>query len=237
MEIKIEPLSEQVFQNLASHYPWPDGFWLRSNFVQSLNGKVTDKTKNLYLASESDKTVFRYLRSTADCLLIGSKTAISEPYQSVKASTRFLPFRANENPVKIAIVSNTLDFPKNFLKDFKNTPILFTNQKAANENLELAEFAQIIVVGELAVEVEKIKPALIGLNLNRVLCEGGATLLTSLVNAQIVDELDLTIANRFMDYQQGHVLTDQLKGGLTEYFQFKSVLFDHENLFLRNLKK
>jgi riboflavin biosynthesis pyrimidine reductase len=93
------------------------------------------------------------------------------------------------------------------------------------------------VIGELAVEVEKIKPALIGLNLNRVLCEGGATLLTSLVNAQIVDELDLTIANRFMDYQQGHVFTDQLKDGLTEYFQFNSVLFDHENLFLRNLKK
>jgi riboflavin biosynthesis pyrimidine reductase len=237
MDIKIEPLSEQVFQNLSAYYPWPEGFWLRSNFVQSLNGKVTDKTKNLYLASEADKTIFRYLRSTADCLLIGSKTAISEPYQNVKTSARFLPLRTNENPVKVAIVSNTLNFSKNFLRDFINAPILFTNQKAATENAGLSEFAQIIVVGDEIVEVEKIKSELIELNLPRVLCEGGATLLTSLVNAQVVDELDLTIANRFMDHQQEHVFTDQLNAELTEYFQFNAVLFDHENLFLRNLKR
>jgi 5-amino-6-(5-phosphoribosylamino)uracil reductase len=237
MEIKIQPLSQLVFENLMEHYPWPDHFWLRSNFVQSLNGKVTDKSKNLYLASESDKTIFRYLRTTADCLLVGSKTAVSEPYQNVKASARFLPFRKNQNSVRVAIVSNSLEFSKKFLADFSNPPILFTNQKAAALNPELAEFAQIILTGDEFVEVANIKPALIELGLNRVLCEGGATLLTSLVNQKLVDELDLTIANRFMDYQQAHVFTKQISPELNNYFRFESVLFDHENLFLRNLKK
>lgn len=237
MEIKIQPLSQLVFENLVEHYPWPEHFWLRSNFVQSLNGKVTDKSKNLYLASESDKTIFRYLRTTADCLLVGSNTAVSEPYQNVKASARFLPFRKNQSPARVAIVSNSLNFSKQFLADFNNPPILFTNQKAAALKPELAEFAQVILTGDEIVEVANIKPALIDLGLNRVLCEGGATLLTSLVNQRLVDELDLTIANRFMDHQQAHVFTKHISPELNEYFRFESVLFDHDNIFLRNLKK
>jgi riboflavin biosynthesis pyrimidine reductase len=237
MEIRIEKLTADTFENLAAFYPWPARFWIRSNFVQTLNGKVTDPSKLLFLASTADKEIFRYLRTTADCVIVGAHTAISQPYQKVKPTIKYLPLRENQDPTKVAIVSNSLNISLDYLSGFLTAPIIFTNQKALDSNAEIKKYAQIVVLGEESVDLENLKPAFSSLGMNRILCEGGATLHTNLVNHDLLDEMNLTIANQFGAANQANLLSAGLDISHHDKFEFNQVLFDEKNLFLRVLKK
>lgn len=237
MEIRIENLTAEIFENLTTFYPWPDRFWIRSNFVQTLNGKVTDPSKLLFLASAADKEIFRFLRTTADCVIVGSHTAISQPYQKVKPTTKYLPFRATPDPINVAIVSNSLNISLDYLSGFITAPIIFTNQKALDSNPEIQKRAQVIILGEEFVDLKNLKSAFTNLGMTRILCEGGATLHTNLINHDLLDEMNLTVANQFGAANQANLLSAALDISHHDKFEFNQVLFDEKNLFLRVLKK
>lgn len=237
MAITLEQLLQDDFSNLEVTYPWPAGFWIRANFVQSLNGKVTDKSKQLYLSSEKDKSLFRYLRATSDCLLVGRNTIISEPYQNVKISKKYLPLRHTTNLIKVAIISNSLEFPDSFFKEFSKKPLLITNEAAAAKNPRLAEDVDFVLVGKTQVELSSLPSTLKSLGLKRILCEGGARLVTELANTNLLDEIDLTVASQLLARDEAGLFTKEFNPLNEGNFEFKQVLYDANNLFMRILKK
>lgn len=237
MAIEFEKLTSDTLARLSDYYPWPSGFWIRSNFVQTLNSKVTDSSKQLYLASNADKEIFRYLRTTADCLIVGTRTALSEPYQNVKPTAKYLSGKSNSTSTSVAIVSNSLNLPIDFLSNFSNPPLIFTNQYALDQKPDINKWAKVIILGEKSVELANLKPALLELDLKRILCEGGAALQTSLVNADLLDEINLTIANRIGASVESNLFSSEIDQAKQEDFEFTQVLVDNNNLFLRAIKK
>ncbi len=228
---------EDDFPPLDDYYPWPKGSWIRTNFVQSLNGKVTDKSGELFLASQKDKYLFRYLRATADCILIGRNTAIGQPYKDVKISKKYLSSRHTQKPLQVIIVSNKLDFASDFFTDFTDKPILLTNKKALANHQEIMPFVVPIELGDEAVDLKKIKLTLADLGFFRILCEGGPELVTQLANLDLLDEIDLTISRQLKSALESSLFTQSLKSEKEDHFYFRQILFDHENLFVRILKK
>lgn len=235
MAIKVEILETSKFDNLEIHYPWPDHFWIRANFVQSLNGKVTDKTGELFLPSENDKLVFRFLRSTADCIVIGRKTLLEQPYRNIAISPAFKEFRHTDKPLQLIVISNTLEFPEGFFDNFGQSPLIVTSQLAEKNSVGLNNVA-IKPLGVEKVDLSQLPNLLLELGHKRILCEGGPGLLTNLVNHDLVDEIDLTIANQFKVSSEINLFTGALKIDKENVFNFKKVFFDHENVFLQLLK-
>lgn len=237
MTIEIQQILEDDFPPLDDYYPWPKGSWIRANFVQSLNGKVTDNSDELFLASQKDKYLFRYLRATADCILIGRNTAISQPYKDIKMSKKYLSSRHTQKLMQLIIVSNKLDFASDFFTDFTNKPILLTNKKALANHQEILPFVIPIEIGDEAVDLKQIKPTLANLGFFRILCEGGPELVTQLANLELLDEIDLTISRQLKSAQESSLFTQSLISEKEDHFYFRQILFDHENLFVRMLKK
>ena len=237
MSLEIKPLLNDDFPSLAELYPWPTGFWMRANFVQSINGKVTDSSRNLYLSSKKDKSLFRYLRATADCLIIGRQTAISQPYKDVKISREYLPLRHTNNSLEVIIISNSLDFPSGFFADFRHKPFLITNRQALKKHPEILPLVDPIELGESTVDMNLLIAELTSRGFFRVLCEGGPALLTQLVNYDLLDEINLTISSSPKAFEEKSLFTNNLMLIKEDDFYFNQVLFDRENLFLRILRK
>jgi riboflavin biosynthesis pyrimidine reductase len=71
----------------------------------------------------------------------------------------------------------------------------------------------------------------------RILCEGGPELVTQLANLDLLDEIDLTISRQLKSALESSLFTQSLKLEKEDHFYFRQILFDHENLFVRILKK
>lgn len=237
MSVEIKPLLADDFPALVDLYPWPDSIWIRANFVQSLNGKVTDTSGALYLASEKDKLLFSYLRATADCILIGRETATSQPYKNVKIAKKYSDLRHSKAPLQIAILSNTLDFPAGFFEDFKHKPLLISSQAAIKNHQEILPWVEPIALGESSVDLPQLKNMLKERGLLRVVCEGGPGLATELVNLDLIDEINLTVSKQIKSTNEKSLFTQSLALERGDAFHFKQILYDSENLFLRILKK
>src|SRR5580765_1234494 len=65
-------------------YAWPDGPWLRVNFVSTVDGSAQGSDgRSGTINNEVDREVFQDLRKTADVILVGVGTARTEGYGPV----------------------------------------------------------------------------------------------------------------------------------------------------------
>nr|RZI34125.1 hypothetical protein BJQ95_03589 [Cryobacterium sp. SO1] len=97
----------------------------------------------------------------------------------------------------MAIVSGRLDLDPALpvFTDAATRPILITHAQApADRRAALAVVADVLVCGEASVDHALMVRTLTGLGYPQVLCEGGPSLFGSLLAADAVDELCLTLA-------------------------------------------
>jgi len=186
-----EPLDDAA---LAAYYAYPDALaapYVRVNFVASADGAATVQGRSRELGSSADRQVFGLLRELAEVVLVGAGTVRAENYGGVRRATR-----DRSAPPPIAVVSGSADLdPKSRLfLDTAVAPIVFTLRTAPSRRLEgLAD------VGAQVVPLDRLTPDLLlaelaRRGLHRVLCEGGPTLFGSLLAADAVDELCLTVS-------------------------------------------
>lgn len=237
MTLAIKPLLADDFPPLLDLYPWPNSAWIRANFIQSLNGKVTDKSGELYLSSAKDKFLFRYLRATADCILIGRHTALNQPYKNVQIAKKYSNLRHSKAPLRIAIISNSLNFTSGYFEGFSNKPLLITNKIALENHQDILPLVEPVELGDSRVDLKLLKSELIKRSLNRVLCEGGPELITQLANFDLLDEIDLTVSRQIKSTDEKSLFTQSLSAKNEDFFYFQQILYDDENLFMRILKK
>ena len=66
-------------------WDWPEGRWLRVNFVASVDGSAQGSDgRSGTINNEADKQVFHALRRSADVILVGAGTARAEEYKPSK---------------------------------------------------------------------------------------------------------------------------------------------------------
>jgi len=180
--------------------PASDGVHVRANMVASVDGAAVVDRGSAALSGPADRRVLSVLRGLADVILVGAETVRREDLGPVRPSAERTERRrrAGMSPVPpVAVVSGSLDLDPSsrFFAAAVAPPLVLTTAAAPGDRrTALAEVADVIVVGDQAVDLTAGVDMLAARGLRRVLCEGGPTLLGQLAAAHHLDELCLTLS-------------------------------------------
>jgi riboflavin biosynthesis pyrimidine reductase len=203
MEMVIGPrVGTLGMGDLAQAYPWPaSGRWVRAMMVTTLDGSATGPDGlSGSISSRADRAVLSEVRRLSDAVLIGAGTLRAERYTPMLAKVADAGERAALGlapaPV-VVVVSGSLDLPwdEPFFSDSAVRPIVITTESAEPGSLATARgHADVITVAGERVGPAAIIDALVGRGLNRIVCEGGPSLLSSLAVAELIDEADIAVS-------------------------------------------
>jgi riboflavin biosynthesis pyrimidine reductase len=166
---------------LQQAYEPPRLPWLRLNFVATVDGAAAggDGTSES-INNAADKRVFMALREQADVVIAGAGTVRAEGY------------RPNRKP--LVVVSRSGELPPTLLEGDTGRLFLATGSRApglAGARSVLGD--RVLVLGEDAPDLVSLRPALVDLGFENLLCEGGPHLAGNLLAAGVVDELCCTV--------------------------------------------
>lgn len=171
---------------------------VRVNLVSSLDGAVEVGGRSGALANADDKAAFMAMRAVTDVILVGAGTVRAERYGPVQldpdvAARRMA--RGDRALPRLAIVTarGGLD-PEARVFSGPDKPLLITTDWVLEHHPELAQAAQPIPCGATDVDLHSALDGLRALGVHRVLCEGGPTLFRSLLGADVLDELCVSVA-------------------------------------------
>ena len=181
-----------------------DRAWLRVNFVASLDGAVTGADgRSGSINTPADFTVFSVLRRLADVVVVGAGTVRAEGYPALRDEDPDAPV--------LAVVSNLGELPPTVaaMTSPKGAALLITCQDAASENVAAARAVlgedNVIVVGAGRVDLAAARQALEDRGFRHILSEGGPSLFGTMLEAGVVDEVDLTWAPTLVGGQHGRI--------------------------------
>lgn len=146
-----------------------------ANFVMSADGHTTAGKDSRRLSGPADRELFYALRERVDAVLVGTRTLAAERYKRMlpQAERRERRAAAGRTPEPLAVT--------------------VTRSGQVPRDIPLFEQEGVLVLSRVT-----LRDALATLRHQRgvetLLCEGGPTLFGALLQAQLVDELFLTLA-------------------------------------------
>jgi riboflavin-specific deaminase-like protein len=172
----------------------PDRPYLALNMVSTLDGKATIDWRTKGLSTELDRKLFHHLRTQADAVMVGAGTARVERYGRMAKAGELQDKREREglarDPLGV-IVSARLDLPADLplLNEPEQRVVIATGSDATLEGLgDQVEYAR--TGDDLPLLMARLRE---DHGVRSVLCEGGPTLNSHLLAANLVDELFLTL--------------------------------------------
>ncbi len=199
--LRISPTPEKILDLslIPNLYSWPEKPWIRANMVQTLDGSVQDLLGSTELiTNDIDKSIFRTLRQLSDVVVVGSKTVKTNRYQDIKISEQNKNLRKKlklKDIPRLAIITNNLNIEKDFFTNWQDNlrPLIYTHKENQSKIENFKDLAEIVFCGKSQVDLKAVKKDLIQRSFRRILCEGGPTLLNSMFQKNLIDELDLTV--------------------------------------------
>jgi riboflavin biosynthesis pyrimidine reductase len=173
---------------------------VRANFIASLDGAATHEGRTGGLNNADDKQVFDLLRMICDVVLVGAGTLRAEGYADLRLDETAARWRAAHglpSQPTLAIVSGGLDLSPDMaaLAEAPARPVIFTHDRSPrHKRQQLSRAADVVVCGTEALDARAMLAGLAQRGLPQVLCEGGPHLLGTLIEADCVDELCLTLS-------------------------------------------
>src|SRR5690348_5949231 len=184
-------------------YPDRDGTWLRANFITSVDGGATTGGSSGAMGGSGDRFVFNLLRELADVIVVGASTVRIEGYsgaQVVAARRHRRQDRGQSEVPQLAIVTGSGHLNRD-MAVFTRTevqPLVLTCTAAAEQTRRalsgLCEVLDCSGHDPEKIDEAALLAALGTRGMRRILTEGGPTLLDSLMQRDLLDELCLTIA-------------------------------------------
>jgi 2,5-diamino-6-(ribosylamino)-4(3H)-pyrimidinone 5'-phosphate reductase len=185
------------------------------NAAMSADGKIaTIERKQTRISGSFDFDRVDELRATSDGIMVGIGTVLSDnPSLTVKSAARREKRSAqglDENPARIIIDSSArTPLDADIFKKGTGKKIIAVSGSAPKEKVqELSKVAEIIVVGEKTIDLEKLAVELKSRGINRLMVEGGATLNWGLISAGLVDEIYTFIGNIIIGGKTAPTLVD-----------------------------
>ena len=186
-----------------------------SNFVGTIDGVVSlgahDGTDSSVISghSASDRYVMAMLRAAADVIIVGARTLEEAPRHQWTVE-KLVPESARElqeyrralgrpsEPAPLVIVSGSGRLAEHIALMNPAVPTtVFTTNAAAPIRMEFPRVNRVVVPGGGRMDGDTLMQALVdAFDPHLVLCEGGSQLLGTLVAADRVSEVFLTIAPR-----------------------------------------
>jgi riboflavin biosynthesis pyrimidine reductase len=177
---------------LASFYADPPP-GVRANMIFSADGAAAFAGRAGPLSCPADQRLLRILRGFADVVLVGAGTARAENYGPVR-----LTEARRGAPPPIAVVTRTGELPARLFSDPDQPPIVVTCARSAARH---DPSRRVLVAGEDSVDPGRAVALLRAQGMDRILCEGGPTLLDELVEADAVAEICVTLAPKLAGSQ------------------------------------
>jgi riboflavin biosynthesis pyrimidine reductase len=221
---QIHPTCAGPPVDLAALYRTPrprvDGRpWVALCMIASLDGAIAVDGRSGGLGNDSDRSVFRTLREAADVILIGAKTAAAEHYGPASRPGQRIGVVSARGSVDTG--SELFTSGSGFLvlpEDGPATPVGVDVVRAGRGAVDLGEALRRLdrVVADVAF----------------VQAEGGAQLNGALLDADCLDELDLSIAPGLVGGASGRIVAGASES--LRSFELVHVLVDDDGyLFTR----
>lgn len=175
---------------LASFYADPPR-GVRANMIFSADGAAAFAGRAGPLSCPTDQQLLRILRGFADVVLVGAGTARAENYGPVR-----LADPRETAPPPIAVISRSGRLPPRLFSEPDQPPIVVTCAHAAAARDDPDDGRRLLLAGEDSVDVARAVALLREQGMQRILCEGGPTVLDELVEGDVVDEICVTLAPR-----------------------------------------
>ncbi|WP_034487198.1 dihydrofolate reductase family protein [Actinomadura oligospora] len=168
---------------LLKRYAYPDRTpWLRANMIATLDGGIQYKGDTGALGYPGDHALMAALRGLADVVVMGAATV--REYDSWP-----------DDAPPLAIVSRSLDLDLDGGLFDGGRTIVITCGSASADRLERArERADVLVAGEASSDIGAALDELARRGHQRLLCEGGPTLLAQVAAAGWLHDLCLTLS-------------------------------------------
>lgn len=174
------------------------------NMVASLDGRAQIGGSSAGLGSSVDQAILRRLRARADCVLLGAGTvavdAVYAPLAADLVAARRRRGQVDQPLWAIVTASGNLPADAAVIVRPERRPVIFVAARTPSDRqVALAEHADVVVSGASRpdpVEIARVLRQRYGCEL--ILAEGGPTLNRSLLAANVVDELFLTVAPKLV---------------------------------------
>jgi riboflavin biosynthesis pyrimidine reductase len=187
--------------DLEQAYGWPAPRWVRGCMVMGLDGSYAGEDGlSGSISSATDRRVLGQIRRYADAWLVGAQTVRAEQYGPVRANPEAAAVRvaSGQAPVPtLAIVSAScrFDWESAAFTDSDSRPLILTTAASdPADRAQAARWCDVVVAGEQRVDPGDALQVLSERGLTRVTCEGGDALLSAVIRAGLLDELDLTLS-------------------------------------------
>jgi 2,5-diamino-6-(ribosylamino)-4(3H)-pyrimidinone 5'-phosphate reductase len=178
------------------------------NMAMTADGKIdTVERQGARISGEADTARVDALRAGADAIMVGGHTLISEdPRLTVRDAglvDRRVAHGLPAQPVKVGVVSYlSLQGPPSisgegaFLRAGGGRVVVFTSDRTAPDVVAALERqgAEVLVMGAERVDLARALKTLADRGVERLMVEGGSTIVAALLDDGLVDELQLTIA-------------------------------------------
>ena len=185
----------------AASRPSPQGRpWVLLNMVTTLDGATAVDGVSGTLGGDADKAVFTAIRAVGDVILAGAATVRAEGYGPPKTPpARQAERRARgQSPFpRIAVVTRSLDLDPTtpLFTEAVERPMVYTVTGAdESRRAALAEVADVVSVGTDDVDMAAMVEHLYGTGARTVVVEGGPVINGQLLDADLIDELNVTWA-------------------------------------------
>ncbi|MGK9269455.1 pyrimidine reductase family protein [Williamsia muralis] len=212
----------------------PDG--VRVNMVNTLDNEAAFDGRVAAISDPTDHQLLLDLRAFADVLLVGAGTVRAEAYGRVILTERQIRLRQATlgltGPPPVAVVTTRGGLPKESrLFGVEPRPLIITTAVAA-EAVDPDDAHETIVAGHDRVDLPQAIDALRGRGFQRILCEGGPSLLQALAEHDLIDEMCVTVSPMIAGGQGGSAQSKTTLGG-PRRMKLAHVLSHNDFLYLR----
>ncbi len=167
------------------------------NVAASADGKISDETRRqIKISSKEDFLRVDRLRAFADAIMVGIGTIISDnPSLTIKSEALKIDRVRNgktPNPLRV-VVDSRLRIPisSNVLDDEAETLLATTELADGVKRSELSDKARVEVFGSQKVDLKRLVSFLYDIGVERLMVEGGGTLISSMLREKLIDELNI----------------------------------------------
>lgn len=186
------------------------------NVAMSADGKIdTADRRGAAISSALDLERVDTLRADSDAVMVGGRTLLAEDPQLTLKSAELRRARlargAAENPAKVGVATLADIRPEGrFMTSGPARRIIFTSARSAAERIARlqAAGAEVFIVGEARVDMARALASLQDLGVQRLLVEGGGTLIAELLRLDLADELTIYLAPRILGGATAPTLAD-----------------------------
>jgi 2,5-diamino-6-(ribosylamino)-4(3H)-pyrimidinone 5'-phosphate reductase len=183
----------------------------------SLDGKISTVKREVDsgITADDDRNFLYDHRVPCDAIMMGGKTVLlDDPGLTVKSGQRQkkrLALGKTKEPTKVGIVSDIskLKIDGDFFNKGDAKKIIFTTQRSPKLKIrKLENICEVYVFGKKKVDLKRVMRKLYELGVRSVMAEGGGELIFSLLEDNLVDEINLKIGDLILGGRNAPTLAD-----------------------------